>query len=283
MKIAFVGLGSMGKPQAGLIARSGLALAVYDPFPAALEAFQGAARLAVSAADAAEGADIACVCVRDDQQVNDAVFGETGLAAGLAPGALLLVHSTVHIETLHTLKERLTPRGISLVDAPVTRTRRSDAEPFVLTMLGGETADVEKARAVVTSFSTDIEHVGPLGSAMALKIANNLVSWTELVVAMQAASLAAHYSVPYEKLRTVMKANGNLTPTMEAMLDGRQNVIPGTNPQYDAFVASQAGIGEKDLGLAAECGTAAGLNMAFVNEESKILRACMLREGQKPS
>lgn len=280
MKVAFVGLGSMGKPQARLIARAGFELAVYDPFPDALDAFRGTARLAASAADAADGAEIACVCVRDDAQVKEAVFGKSGLAVSLAPGSLLLIHSTVHIGFLQSLQEDLTPRGILLVDAPVTRTRRTDDEPFVLTMLGGAQDAVERARAVVTSFSTEIEQIGPLGSAMALKIANNLVTWVELLVGMQATSLAAHHSVPYEKLRAVMKANGNLTPTMEAMLDARNKVAPGTSPQYDSFIASQAGIGEKDLALAAECGALAGLNMGFANQARAILRASMLREAQ---
>jgi 3-hydroxyisobutyrate dehydrogenase len=280
MKVAFVGLGSMGRPQARLIARAGFDLTVYDPFPASLEAFRGIARLATSAADAAEGAEIACVCVRDDAQVNEALFGKSGLAVSLAPGSLLLIHSTVHIEFLRKLQDELTPRGILLVDAPVTRTRRTDDEPFVLTMLSGAPDAVERACAVVASFSTEIEQIGPLGSAMALKIANNLVTWVELVVGMHATSLAAHHSVPYEKLRAVMKANGNLTPTMEAMLDARQKVAPGASPEYDAFIASQAGIGEKDLSLAAECGVLAGLNMGFATQARAILRACMLREAQ---
>jgi 3-hydroxyisobutyrate dehydrogenase-like beta-hydroxyacid dehydrogenase len=270
----------MGAPQARLIARSGLDLAVYDPFPAALQAFDGIARLATSAADAAGGAEVACVCVRDEKQVNDAVFGVQGLAAGLAPGALLLLHSTVHVDYLRKLEAQLAPHKISLVDAPVTRTRRTDDEPFVLTMLGGEAAAVEKARKVVSSFSTEVLAIGQLGAGMALKISNNLVTWVELVVGMQATSLAKHYGVPYEKLRAVMKANGNLSPTMEGMLDGHQKVPRGVNAEYDAFVTSQAGIGEKDLALAAECGEVAGLNMEFAHRSRDILRRAMLREPQ---
>lgn len=64
MKVAYIGLGSMGAPQARLIARSKQhELAVHDAFPAARDAFRGIARTAESAADAAKGAEIACVCV----------------------------------------------------------------------------------------------------------------------------------------------------------------------------------------------------------------------------
>lgn len=275
MKIAYVGLGSMGAPQARLIARSGLELAVYDANPDALRSFEGVASPANSPAEAARGAGIACVCVRDDQQVDDVVLGQSGLVRGLASGTLILIHSTIRIETLYKLRAALAPRGIALVDAPVSRTRRTDDEPFVITMMGGQSGDVDRARGVVETFSTAVEHMGPLGAGMATKIANNLVTWVQIVVGVQAANLSAHYGVSLEKLRSVMGANGNLTPTMGAMLDGKQKVPPGSNPNYDAFVASQAGIGEKDLALAIEHATAAGLKTDMIAEARDLIRATM--------
>ena len=215
--------------------------------------------------------------MRDDQQVRDAVLGEGGLAAGLAAGSLLLIHSTITIDTLMDLKAKLAPRQIAIVDAPVSRTRRSDDEPFVVTMLGGDNTDVQRARAIVNIFSTDVAHIGPLGAGMATKIANNLVSWVHLVVGSQAVNLAAHYGVPVEKLRAIMEANGNLTPTTRAFLDGRQTMPPGTSAEFDAFLASQAGIGEKDLALAIETGVAAELNMDMATEARKGVRGMMTK------
>lgn len=283
MKVAYIGLGSMGAPQARLIARGGHELAVHDAVPAARDAFQGIARVAVSAGDAAEGAECACVCVRDDQQVNEVVLGDTGLIEALAPGALILVHSTVEVATLHRLQVQLEPRGIALVDAPVSRTRRTDDAAFVFTMLGGDDRDVERARKVVETFSTDVDHVGPLGAGMAAKIANNLVTWTHLVVASQATRLAAHYGVPYESLRRVMAANGNLTPTVAALLDGKHKSPPGANPTHDQFLASQAGIGEKDLGLAIDCGEAASLSLAMISETRSLVRSVMTGALAQPT
>ncbi|AMN46247.1 3-hydroxyisobutyrate dehydrogenase [Steroidobacter denitrificans] len=275
MKVAYIGLGSMGAPQARLIARAGHQLAVHDAFPAARAAFRSLARIADSAADAAQDAEIACVCVRDDRQVNEVVLGDAGLVQTLASGSLILIHSTVEIATLHALQAKLAPRGIALVDAPVSRTRSTDEEAFVFTLLGGDTRDVERARTLVTAFSTDVEHLGPLGAGMAAKIANNLVTWTHLVVGSQAANLAAYHGVTYEKLRRVMTANGNLTPTVTAMLDGKQQSPPGTNPVRDQFLASQAGIGEKDLGLAIDCGKAAGLSVAMMSATRELVRGMM--------
>ncbi len=272
MQTAFIGLGSMGGPQAQHVARAGFELAVFDAAAPALESFRGTARLASSAADAARGAEIACVCVRDDQQLETAVFGPAGIAEGLAPGALLLVHSTVRIASLKSLESRLAPRGIALVDAPVTRTRPTNDDPFVLTMLGGEPAQRRRALPVVKSFSTAVEEVGPLGSAMALKISNNLVTWVHIVVGTLAAEIASRHGVPHEMFVGVMQANGNLTPTVGGLLRSP----PGTDPERDVFLESQAGIGEKDLLLAIECGAAAGLDMSMVEQARKQVRPAMV-------
>lgn len=223
-----------------------------------------------------------CVCVRDDQQVNEVVLGGSGLVESLAPGSLILIHSTIEIATLHQLRARLEPRRIALVDAPVSRTRRTEDEPFVFTMLGGDASDVERARPVVQTFSTDIDHMGPLGAGMAAKIANNLVTWTHLVVGSQAVTLAAHYGVPYEKLRRVMAANGNLTPTVAALFDGKHGAQPGANLVRDQFLASQAGIGEKDLGLAIDCGKAANLSVAMIAGTRDLIRAMMTEPLVQP-
>ena len=275
MRVAFVGLGSMGAPQARLIARNGHELAVCDAVPAACDALRAIARVASSPADAAKGAEVACVCVRDDEQVIEVVLGGAGLVESLAPGALVLIHSTIGIDTLFRLQAALKSRGIALVDAPVSRTRRTDDEAFVFTMLGGESGDVDRARAVVGAFSTDLDHMGPLGAGMAAKIANNLVTWTHLVVGAQATLLAAHYGVPYAKLRGVLAANGNLTPTVATLFDGKHESPPGTDPARDQFLASQAGIGEKDLQLAIDCGRAANLDVAMISEARGLVRTMM--------
>lgn len=278
MKIGFVGLGSMGGPQARLIARAGFTLSVFDAFPAALERFRGVARLAASAADAAKGAEIVGICVRDDRQLEEAVFGADGAAAALAPGALLLVHSTVRIDTLHALAERLAAREIALVDAPISRTRPTDDEPFVFSMLGGEPAQRARALPLVRAFSTEVAEIGPLGAAMALKISNNLVSWVHIVAGALAANLAQAHGVPYARLEAVMRANGNLTPTVAALLAGFERDAPGANADYEAFLASQAGIGEKDVALAIECAAAAGLDLALLEAARTQIRPTMVRK-----
>lgn len=272
MKVAYIGLGSMGGDQAQLIAASDFELTVYDPFPAAMERFETKAQLAKSVADAAEGADALQVCVRDDAQVNDVLFGESGAAETLASGCVVVVHSTVRIDTVKTLSERLAMRGVTLIDAPVSRTRRDASGPFVFTMGGGDAAAFERLRPLFQVFSTDVQHVGPIGAGMALKITNNFVTWVQLVAGLQSMQLSENYGVSFDALSRLMETNGNLTPTMSAAMSGMLKSVPGTDLEVDSFRESQTGIGEKDLALAMELAAASGIDTQLAAAAQALLR-----------
>ena len=272
-KIAFIGLGSMGGPLARLIAKGGFDLAVYDPFPAALEPFDGIARQASSPADAADGAELIGICVRDDKQVREVLFGENGVADVLAEGALVLIHSTISVEALKTLANELAAKGIDTIDAPVSRTRMTTDEPFVYTMLGGSEADVARAQPMVDSFATDSSRMGDIGAGMATKIANNMVTWVQMTIGVQATSIAMRGGVDIDQLLTVMKSNGNLTPSMGAIIAGKFKAPP--DPARDELLSSQGGIGEKDLGLALETAKAAGVDTRVLEAAQASVNAMM--------
>lgn len=270
-KIAFIGLGSMGAPLAQLLAKESFELAVFDPFPKALDAFEGIARLASSPADAA--AEISCICVRDDKQVRDVLFGDNGLADALDAGALVLIHSTISIEALNEIGAKLAEKGVRLVDAPVSRTRMTSDGPFVYTMMGGEAEDVARAQPLVDCFSTDSSRMGPLGAGMATKIANNLITWVQMVIGIQGTSLALRSGVEIDQLLTVMRSNGNLTPSMGAIIGGKFQAAP--SEERNELFASQGGIGEKDLQLALEMAEAQGIDTRMITQAQQMVRGLM--------
>lgn len=277
-KIAFVGLGSMGEPLARHIASGPFELAVFDPFPQALQAFDGLARLAGSPADVASGVDIACICVRDDKQVRDVLFGSNGLAEGLKEGALVLIHSTISVAALNEIATQLANRKIRLIDAPVSRTRQTTDGPFVYTMMGGDEADVALAKPVVDCFSTDSSRMGPLGAGMATKICNNMVTWVQMIIGLQSTSLALRSGVEIDQLMTVMKSNGNLTPSMGAIIGGK--FIAPPDPARDELLASQGGIGEKDLQLALDMAEAQGIDTRMIVQAQQLVRGLMAEPAQ---
>ncbi|MFM6831944.1 MAG: NAD(P)-dependent oxidoreductase [Novosphingobium sp.] len=249
--VGFIGLGSMGGCQARELAKLALPLTVFDKFPAAMEPFRGKATLAGSIADLG-GCDVVGICVQDDKQVTEC-FDE--LIPAMKPGAVILVHSTVRPATAKALAERAAAVGVDLMDAAVTRTEMGNDGPFVFCMLGGSEATMARVQPVLDAYSTNTMLVGPLGSAMGLKICNNLVSWSQIMLGLEAMDLAEAAGVPIDKLITVMQRNGVMTPPMNGFIAFRNN--PGEQSRRD-LMAVQAGIGEKDLTLADELGEAVG-------------------------
>jgi 3-hydroxyisobutyrate dehydrogenase-like beta-hydroxyacid dehydrogenase len=277
MRVGFVGLGNMGAAQAAEIARAGFELSVYDAFAGTLDAFTAGTR-AASPAGVAARSQIIGVCVRDDAQVREVISGANGLAQSIAPGSLVLVHSTVSPATVVTEAENLRRRGAELIDAALTRTRYGPAPgPFVLSMTGGDAALTERARPVLEAFSTAVVHAGPLGAGMALKIANNFVTWSHILVIKQALALAGAGGVDAGTLREVMKGNGNLTPVTAAVMDGAERDARGMSAERREFFASQGKIGEKDLALALELARSAGVKLSMGEQAARDILEAMLR------
>lgn len=252
MKVGFIGLGSMGYGQAMLLANSDHDVTVFDVFEKAMVPFEGKATLAKSLADTGINADVVGVCVRDDQQVNECA---DALLPVMSENAVLMIHSTVKPSVMTALAERAKARKIHVLDAAVTRTIIAQDAPFVFCMTGGDEAIAKRVQSVLDAYSTDTIHVGDTGSAMALKIANNLVSWSEIMIGQEAFRVAQAAGVPLDKLLTVMKKNGCLTPPMGGFLELSQKAVDDAD--LKAYMVSQFNIGVKDMGLAELLGSEA--------------------------
>ena len=166
IRAGFIGLGSQGAPMARKIAEAGFPLTLWARRPAALEPFAGtAAKTAGTPAELAAGSDVIGLCVRDDNDVEQVVSGEDGVLAGVAPGAIIAVHATVHPDTVRSLAARAASRGAFVVDAPVSGGQPAAAAGRLLVMTGGEEEHVERARPVFASYGDPVVYLGPLGPA----------------------------------------------------------------------------------------------------------------------
>ena len=260
MRVGFIGLGNMGGHQAQLIAASPLDLTVFDVWPDAMKAFEGKATLAASPAEVGRGADVVGVCVRDDQQVRDAVIGADGLLSTMSAGTLILIHSTIAPATVIALADEAKAKGVDLIDAAVTSSRNERTGPFVVTMTGGDPGLTERARPVLETFSTGIEHCGALGAGMGLKITNNFITWSNIITIRQALRLASAGGVDLDTLKSVLEQNGNLTAVTGAVT--KQVLARKGAPLSEemlAYFTSQGKIGEKDLSLAVDFAKDAGV------------------------
>ncbi len=251
MKVGFIGVGNIGKPMAEQLAKPPYELTVFDVSEAARAGFAGRARIATSPADLGKHVEQVGICVRHDADVTAVVSGPGGLFETMAPGGIIAIHSTVRPATVRSLAEAGKAKGLHVIDAAVSGGPAAAAARTLVSMVGGDAATAARVRPMLEAFSGTIIHAGDIGMGMALKLCNNLVTYMQLLAAVEGFGLAAASGLDEKVLREVMAANGNLTTAMGQYVD-----FCATGPQrmgrdaYRAFKDATAGLAEKDLDFA---------------------------------
>ena len=175
--VGLLGTGRMGSAMARALRNAGFDLLVWNRSSdsARRVADELGATVAKRPADVAAGVDLAISMLADGAAVDAVYGGPDGLSAGARPGAVLIDCSTVPPATLRRHEAAIRARGAGVIDAPVSGSV-SLAESGKLTlMVGGEAADIRRARPVLDAIGTTRFHLGPLGSGAAMKLAVNTV------------------------------------------------------------------------------------------------------------
>ena len=211
MRVGFIGLGSQGGPMARRIVEGGYDLTLWARRAAALEPFADtAAKTAQSPAELAAGSDLVCLCVVGDDDVTEVLRGDTGVLAGLAPGGIVAIHSTVHPDTCRELAESAADQRVSVIDAPVSGGGPAAEEGQLLVMVGGDADVVERCRPVFATYADPIVHLGPLGSGQVTKILNNVLFTANLGAAISTLELGESLGLDRNRLCDVLN-NGSAT------------------------------------------------------------------------
>ncbi len=211
MDVGFIGLGSQGAPMAGRIIEAGFSTTLWARRPVSLEPFSDtAATVAGSPAELAAASDLVCLCVVGDADVVEVATGPDGVLAGLKPGGVVAIHSTVHPKTCHELAEKAAAQGVSVIDAPVSGGAPAVAEGRLLVMVGGDDDVVERCRPVFASYADPIVHLGALGSGQTAKLLNNLLFTANLGTAAGTLALGEALGVLPDRLSEVIaRGSGN--------------------------------------------------------------------------
>ncbi len=175
-KVAFIGLGVMGFPMAGHLARAGHAVTVFNrtshKIDTWLDRFGGTR--AHSPAAAARNAEIVFTCVGNDDDLRDVVSGPEGLKHGLAAGSICIDHSTTSADVARETAERLAAQRTAFLDAPVSG-GQSGAENGTLTvMVGGDAAAFTHAEPVMAAYAKRVRRVGEVGAGQLTKMVNQI-------------------------------------------------------------------------------------------------------------
>jgi 3-hydroxyisobutyrate dehydrogenase len=173
MRTAFIGLGVMGYPMAGHLARAGHEVTVFNRTPAKAQrwASEHGGRAAATVADAVAGAELVALCVGNDADVRQ-VVGEA--LAALAPGAIIVDHTTASARLAQEMAAAAAGRGCAFLDAPVSGGQAGAENGQLAIMIGGDTAAVERARPVIGVYAKAVQHMGGPGTGQLTKMVNQI-------------------------------------------------------------------------------------------------------------
>ena len=173
VSVAFIGLGVMGYPMAGHLAKAGYETRVYNRTTAKAEKWceEYGGSHALTPRAAAEGADFVFMCVGNDDDLRSVVYGDDGALAGCKDGAILVDHTTA---SANVAREIAAKSRVPFLDAPVSG-GQAGAENGVLTvMIGGDQSAFEAARPVIMSYARAAELLGDVGAGQLTKMVNQI-------------------------------------------------------------------------------------------------------------
>jgi 3-hydroxyisobutyrate dehydrogenase-like beta-hydroxyacid dehydrogenase len=175
-RVAFLGLGVMGHPMAGHLARAGHHVTVYNRTPAKAQAWVGeyGGQAATTPAQAAAGAEFVFACVGNDDDLRSVVLGDQGALAGMDAGAIFVDHTTASAAVARELNTLALARGVAFVDAPVSGGQAGAVNGLLTVMCGGDATAFEAMRPVAMAFARAVTLVGGSGAGQLAKMVNQV-------------------------------------------------------------------------------------------------------------
>lgn len=175
-KLAFLGLGVMGFPMAGHLARAGHDVTVYNRSGEKAKAWvaEFGGRSAATPREAAQGAQIVFSCVGNDDDLRSIVLGDQGAFAGMAKGSYYVDHTTASAEVARELDAAANKLGVHFIDAPVSGGQAGAVNGMLTVMCGGNRQDFDAVQPVIASFARAVTLVGDVGAGQLAKMVNQI-------------------------------------------------------------------------------------------------------------
>jgi 3-hydroxyisobutyrate dehydrogenase len=174
--LAFIGLGTMGYPMAGHLARAGHRVTVYNRTPAKARRWveEHGGRAAATAAEAADGTRFVFACVGRDADVRQVTTGERGAFATMQPGSIFVDHTTASARLARELAEVAGKKGIAFVDAPISGGQVGAEKGALTVMAGGDETAFDEAKPLIDCYARMAKRLGPSGSGQLTKMVNQI-------------------------------------------------------------------------------------------------------------
>ena len=191
-KVSFLGLGVMGYPMAGHLARAGHDVTVYNRTAAKAERWvaEHGGKAAPTPREAVQGADFVMACVGNDDDLRGICLGDDGAFAGMDPGSIFVDHTTVSAAVTSELHAAAAERGVAFIDAPVSGGQAGAENGQLVIMCGGEKDAYARAEPVMAAYAKTTRLLGESGSGQLTKMVNQIA----IAGLVQGLSEALHFA-----------------------------------------------------------------------------------------
>src|SRR5918996_104843 len=263
-KIGFVGTGAMGSALLSRLKLTNVVATAFDIAPTAMEAARKeGAETAPSAKTVAQVSTIIDVVVRTDQEVLDCTLGKDGILEGAAPGALVLLHSTIRPTTTKKLAEAAADKRVYVIDACMTAVPSVVRQGGLTFLVGGQKALFDRAKPHLLNMAKDAVYMGPLGCGNVTKLFKNMVTASEALIVYEALQIGKAAGIDYKAALDLMQKTKS------------QHILDRWDLRFDLSggeLKFNAGVNlyDKDLPLAAEVGRALGADIPVTEELAKL-------------
>jgi 3-hydroxyisobutyrate dehydrogenase/2-hydroxy-3-oxopropionate reductase len=204
MRVAFLGMGIMGRPMAANLVKAGHEVSIWNRTTG--KDVEGA-RTASSPADAAQNAEVVWMCVSDTKAVEALLFGPGGAESSLSEGAIVADSSTISPSATRRFAERVRARGADYVDAPITGSKIAAESGSLIFMVGGDEAALAKLEPLFQAMGKQVFRMGETGKGQATKLVMNLQIALIYEGFAEALALGTKLGVDVEKLLPLVQAS----------------------------------------------------------------------------
>jgi 3-hydroxyisobutyrate dehydrogenase len=254
MKVAFIGLGTMGIPMALNILNAGFELTIHNRSrdKEEIPAKAGALR-AGSPMEAAAGAEIIITCVSDTPDVEAIILGENGIIHGSSNGSIVVDMSTISPSATRKIAERLGKKGVKMLDAPVSGGSEGAQKGTLSIMVGGGTEDLEIVDPVLKAMGKTITHVGSVGAGQLTKAINQIIVGGTYWSVAEGVILGIKAGLDMDK---VVQAVGSGAASSWPLINRSGNMIQNSYP-----LGFKVKLHRKDLNIALEIARELGVTL----------------------
>ncbi len=266
MNVGFIGLGLMGRPLALHLEKAGHMLHLWARRPESLVPFRDVnAKTHASPAEVARAAEVVVVMVADAPDVEDVCFAEQGLAAGAAPGLIVVDMSTIAPDSARRIGRRLAERGVEFLDAPVSGGETGAINAALTIMVGGKPEVFDKVRPLFEKMGKSATLIGGSGAGQVAKACNQILTGVGVVAVAEAFNFARKSGVDPARVREALLGGFAYSKILEN--HGQRMLERNFKPGFKAWMH------QKDLRIVMEEAHRLGLMLPSAAATAQVFNA----------